>query len=113
VLADDPELRAMGLAQQAAGGGSQQDKMRLGELIVEAVRQREEIDRTEVQRALEGAAVDSAPAPEGSGRVANVSYLVERDRAEEFLTAVAAFQQANPQLRLQVNGPLPPYSFVE
>ncbi|MET9422251.1 GvpL/GvpF family gas vesicle protein [Streptomyces sp. NPDC006540] len=113
VLADDPELRAMGLAQQAAGGGSQQDKMRLGELIVEAVRQREEIDRTEVQRALESAAVDSAPAPEGSGRVANVSYLVERDRAEEFLTAVAAFQQANPQLRLQVNGPLPPYSFVE
>ncbi|MGW7465205.1 GvpL/GvpF family gas vesicle protein [Streptomyces xantholiticus] len=113
VLADDPELRAMGAAQQAAGGGSQEEKLRLGELIVAAVRRREELDRDEVHRALADAAVASAPGPESSGWVANLSYLVDRERAEEFLSAAAEFQRVNPQLRLQVNGPLPPYSFVE
>ncbi|MFJ8074554.1 GvpL/GvpF family gas vesicle protein [Streptomyces sp. NPDC096176] len=113
VLADDPDLRAMGVAQQNAGGGSHEDKLRLGELIVTAVQRREELDRAEIHQALSSAAVDSAPGPDGTGRVANLSYLVERDHAEEFLSAVAEFQRANPQLRLQVSGPLPPYSFVE
>lgn len=113
VLADDPELRAMGIAQRAAGGGSHEDKLRLGERIAGAVQQREEVDRAEIHRVLAPVAVDSAPAPESSGRVANLSYLVEREHAEEFLKIVGELQQANPQLRLQVNGPLPPYSFVE
>ncbi|MFF3290837.1 GvpL/GvpF family gas vesicle protein [Streptomyces sp. NPDC003023] len=113
VLADDPDLRSMGIAQKAAGGGSHEDRLRLGELIAAGVRHREELDRAEVHRALVDAAVDSAPGPEDSGRVANLSYLVALERAEDFLKAAGEFQRANPQLRLQVNGPLPPYSFVE
>ncbi|UYQ60262.1 GvpL/GvpF family gas vesicle protein [Streptomyces peucetius] len=112
VLADDPDLRAMGAAQQAAGGTSQEEKLRLGELIAAAVRRREELDRDEVHRALKDTAVASVPGPESSGWVANLSYLVEQERAEEFVTAAARFQRVNPHLRIQVNGPLPPYSFV-
>jgi hypothetical protein len=113
VLADDPELRAMGAAQQAAGGGSQEEKLRLGELIVAAVRRREELDREQVHRALADTAAASVPGPDSSGWVANLSYLVERERAEKFLMAAQEFQRDNPQLRLKISGPLPPYSFVE
>jgi hypothetical protein len=51
--------------------------------------------------------------PESTGWLANVSYLVERARAEEFLAAVERARTDMPHLELRVNGPLPPYSFVE
>ncbi|MET9800630.1 GvpL/GvpF family gas vesicle protein [Streptomyces sp. NPDC006368] len=113
VLADDSELRALSEANRAAGGGSYEQKLALGERVVAAVKQREARDAVLVQQALEGAAVDIRPGPEGGAWLANISFLVERDDADAFVAAVDTLGKDHPHLVLQVNGPLPPYSFVE
>ncbi|MFF9867365.1 GvpL/GvpF family gas vesicle protein [Streptomyces sp. NPDC013953] len=113
VLADDPDLRALSEANRAAGGGSYEQKLALGERVVAAVKQREARDAVTVQQVLEGAAVDVRPGPENSGWLANISFLVDRDEADAFVAAVDRLGKEHGHLVLQVNGPLPPYSFVE
>lgn len=113
VLADNPELRAMSQEQRAAGGGTYEQKLALGERIAAAVKHREARDAVLVQEALEGAATECRPGPDNTGRLANLSFLVERDRAGSFTDAVDALGKEHGHLVLQVNGPLPPYSFVE
>ncbi|CAM5353820.1 gas vesicle protein [Streptomyces spiroverticillatus] len=113
VLATDSELRTLNEANRAAGGGTYEQKLALGERVVAAVQQREKADGLLVRQALEGSAADTNPGPESTGWLANVSFLVERDKSADFVEAVDALQREAPHLVLQVNGPLPPYSFVE
>lgn len=42
----------------------------------------------------------------------NAAYLVDQDRADEFAAAVAAAAGRHHQLRVELTGPWPPYSFV-
>jgi len=51
--------------------------------------------------------------PESSGWLVNLSFLVDRDSAESFLAEVEQVRKGHPHIELRVNGPLPPYSFVE
>lgn len=55
--------------------------------------------------------------PQLSGRtepmVLNAAYLLDDDRAGQFAQAVAALNDRNPRLRLELTGPWPPYSFAE
>jgi len=51
--------------------------------------------------------------PESTGWLVNLSFLVARDTAEEFLAAVEQVRTSHPHLDVRINGPLPPYSFVE
>lgn len=44
--------------------------------------------------------------------VLNGTYLVENDREDAFRGAVSALAEQNPQVRLEVAGPWPPYSFA-
>lgn len=44
---------------------------------------------------------------------ANLSFLVERERREEFLAAVHRLSEEHTHLLVQVAGPLPAYSFTE
>ncbi|WP_336322028.1 GvpL/GvpF family gas vesicle protein [Streptomyces lavendofoliae] len=113
VLADNPELRKLSEANRAAGGGTYEQKLALGERVAAAVQQREVSDAVLLQQALEAEAADVRPGPESGGWLANISFLVERDRADGFVAAIDKLQQAHHHLVLQVNGPLPPYSFVE
>jgi hypothetical protein len=112
VLIDNPELRALSQESRSAGGGTYEQKLALGERVAAAVRAREAQDSVLVQESLQEAAADCRPAPD-TGRLANLSFLVERDRAEEFTAAVDAFRKEHGHLVVQLNGPLPPYSFVE
>ncbi|WP_399204532.1 GvpL/GvpF family gas vesicle protein [Streptomyces sp. PanSC9] len=50
---------------------------------------------------------------QSTGWLANLSFLVDRRSAEQFLSAVDEFRRQHPHLDLRVNGPLPPYSFVD
>jgi hypothetical protein len=54
--------------------------------------------------------------PQLSGRreamVLNGAYLLDNDRAAEFSAAVAALNDSDPRLRLELTGPWPPYSFA-
>jgi hypothetical protein len=113
VMAENPEIRAQAEANRQAGGGSYDDKIRLGEMVAAAVQAREAEDAAEVLRALEPAAAAVSEGPESTGWLANVSFLVARETAEEFLAAVEEARKNLPHLELRVNGPLPPYSFVE
>ncbi|MFI6438633.1 GvpL/GvpF family gas vesicle protein [Streptomyces sp. NPDC050759] len=113
VMSDNPEIRAVTEANRKAGGGSYEERLRLGEMVVAAVKAREAEDAGEVQRALEPVADAISVGPESSGWLANVSFLVERDSAASFLDAVDQLRKSHPHLDLRVNGPLPPYSFVD
>ncbi|WP_406162014.1 GvpL/GvpF family gas vesicle protein [Streptomyces sp. NBC_00882] len=113
VMSDNPEIRAVTEANRKAGGGSYDDRLRLGEMVVAAVKAREAEDAGEVQRTLETVADAISVGPESSGWLANVSFLVERDAAASFLEAVDQLRKDHPHLDLRVNGPLPPYSFVD
>lgn len=113
VLAESPELRAMVEVNQRAGGGSYEQKLHLGEQITAAVRAREAGDGAEVLHALEPCADSVSVGPEGTGWLANVSFLVNRDSADGFVDAVEELRRNRPHLELRVHGPLPPYSFVD
>ncbi|MEU7278293.1 GvpL/GvpF family gas vesicle protein [Streptomyces sp. NPDC045431] len=113
VLADDPDLRALSEANRAAGGGTYEQKIALGERVAAAVKQREARDAVLVQEALQGEAADIRPGPESTGWLANISFLVDRDAADGFVAACEALAKHHGHLQLHLNGPLPPYSFVE
>ncbi|WP_405592449.1 GvpL/GvpF family gas vesicle protein [Streptomyces sp. NBC_01092] len=113
VLSANPEIRAMTEANRTSGGGSYEQRLQLGEMVVAAIRAQEAEDATDVQHTLEPAADAVSVGPDSSGWLANVSFLVGRDSAETFLTAVEQLRKGHPHLELRVNGPLPPYSFVE
>ncbi|MEV5084392.1 GvpL/GvpF family gas vesicle protein [Streptomyces sp. NPDC056159] len=113
VMAENAEMRALAEANRQAGGGSYDDRLRLGQMIAQAVQGREAEDAAELQSLLEPAAEAVSVGPESTGWLANLSFLVLRESAEEFLAAVEEARKSSPHLELRVNGPLPPYSFVE
>ncbi|MGW2568037.1 GvpL/GvpF family gas vesicle protein [Streptomyces sp. NPDC001537] len=113
VMSENSELRAMAEANRQAGGGSYEERLRLGEMVAAAVKAREAEDGAELQRALEPSAAAVSAGPESTGWLLNVSFLVERDSAESFLAEVEQARKSHPHIELRVNGPLPPYSFVE
>ncbi|MGP4006687.1 GvpL/GvpF family gas vesicle protein [Streptomyces sp. 4N124] len=113
VLADNPELRALAEANRLAGGGSHEQRLQLGEMIAAAVQEREVQDAAAAQEALTPLAAATSPGPGSAGWLANVSFLVERDSVAGFLEKVEELRAASPHLEISVNGPLPPYSFVD
>ncbi|MGW7269066.1 GvpL/GvpF family gas vesicle protein [Streptomyces sp. NPDC054864] len=113
VMADNPEVQALAEANRQAGGGSYEQKLQLGEMVVAALQAREAEDAVELHRALEPAAHAVSVGPESTGWLANLSFLVERDSSAVFLSAVDEVRKSHPHIELRVNGPLPPYSFVE
>ncbi|MGY0490332.1 GvpL/GvpF family gas vesicle protein [Streptomyces sp. WG-D5] len=113
VMTDQPDLRALVERNRAAGGGSHEDKMRLGEMVAKAVQQREAEDGEVVRSRLEPHADAISPAPDSTGWITNLSFLVDRASSERLLEAIEELRTAHPHLVFRVNGPLPPYSFVE
>ncbi|MEU0071741.1 GvpL/GvpF family gas vesicle protein [Streptomyces sp. NPDC006332] len=113
VMSKNPDIRSLTEANRQAGGGSYEQKLHLGEMVVAAVKAREAEDAVAVQQALEPLADATSVGPESTGWLANVSFLVERDSAAGFLNEVERIRKDNPHLDLRVNGPLPPYSFVD
>ncbi|WP_367319869.1 GvpL/GvpF family gas vesicle protein [Streptomyces sp. HUAS ZL42] len=113
VMSENPEVRALTEENRRAGGGSYEQKLRLGEMVVAAVKAREGEDAADVHHTLEPAAEAVSVGPESTGWLANVSFLVARDSSAVFLTAVDQLRKGHPHLEVRVNGPLPPYSFVE
>ncbi|MFM9697185.1 GvpL/GvpF family gas vesicle protein [Streptomyces europaeiscabiei] len=113
VMGENPELRALTEANRQAGGGTYEDRLRLGEMVVAAVQGREADDAAELRRALEPAAAAVSAGPDSTGWLANLSFLVDRQSAAAFLDAVEDVRKSHQHIEVRVNGPLPPYSFVE
>ncbi|MET9378602.1 GvpL/GvpF family gas vesicle protein [Streptomyces sp. NPDC002992] len=112
VLSADPDLLARYSANRAAGGGDQAEKLAFGEAVARAVAEREKVDAARVEQTLAPYAAGTRQGPEGTGWLANLSFLVERERREEFLEAVRRLHEEHEHLQVQVTGPLPAYSFV-
>jgi hypothetical protein len=113
MMADNDEIRSLAEANRKAGGGSHEQKLRLGEMVAAALQAREATDAELLQQALEPMAEAVSAGPQSTGWLANLSFLVEHGSAEEFLAAVDELREQHPHLELRVNGPLPPYSFVD
>ncbi|WP_329112164.1 GvpL/GvpF family gas vesicle protein [Streptomyces sp. NBC_01353] len=112
VLAEDPELLRRHAANRAAKGGDHAARLAFGELVARAVAEREQADAALVGQTLAPRAAGTRPGPEGTGWLANLSFLVERERQEEFLEAVRRLHEEHEHLQVQVTGPLPAYSFA-
>jgi hypothetical protein len=113
VLSENREIRALSEANRGSGGGSYDQKLQLGEMVATAVRAQEAEDAAELLRVLEPAAEAVSPGPESTGWLTNLSFLVDRDAAGAFIDTVDKTRAALPHVEVRVNGPLPPYSFVE
>jgi Gas vesicle synthesis protein GvpL/GvpF len=111
--ADDPETRGgAGLAylrrrreQLAAGRDSRAAAVHAARALHSAL-------AGQAQRAR----LHPPQAPQLSGvrlpMLLNAAYLLAADRADDFNAAVAAQTTAHPELRIELTGPWPPYSFV-
>ncbi|MFG1664620.1 GvpL/GvpF family gas vesicle protein [Streptomyces sp. Y7] len=113
VLAQNEAIHALVKETRQAGGGSQQVKLELGEMIATAVQAQERRDAALLQQELQPAAEAVSVGQQGTGWLANLSFLVDRDHIDPFLAAVDQVRGDHPHLNIEVNGPLPPYSFVE
>jgi hypothetical protein len=82
-------------------------------MVVTAVRIQEEQDARDVHQALEDAATAVSGGPESTGWLTNECFLVAKDSADTFLDAVEEVRRSHPHLEVRVDGPLPPYSFVD
>jgi hypothetical protein len=92
------------------------ESIRLGELVAHAVADKRAAIGDRILTQLEPL---SAAARQGEllheQMVANVAFLVERERVGEFDEAVAALgrELTNPEVRVRYLGPLPPHNFVD
>ncbi|ASU58848.1 MULTISPECIES: GvpL/GvpF family gas vesicle protein [Nocardiopsis] len=113
VLRADEGLRARNEELKAAGGGTPAERMAFGEQVSQAVEELRRRDAEAVLKPLEGLAERVSAWPAVDGGLANASFLVHRDRTEDFLREAARVQQELASyMEVRVNGPLPPYSFV-
>ncbi|NYF55604.1 GvpL/GvpF family gas vesicle protein [Micromonospora purpureochromogenes] len=115
VLAENPA--AADLAAQVRGqpeDATREHRIRLGEIISQAVELRREADNAELVQALSAVSVANAIRPP-SGELDSVhaAFLVEADREAEFVDAAEEFAGPRRQLmRIRLLGPLAPYDFV-
>lgn len=89
-------------------------RVRLGELVVEALEQLREVDAAQMFERLEPFAVScAANLPARPEDVINAAFLVERKRRQEFEDAVEDVGRLfDGRVRLTLLGPLAPYDFV-
>ncbi|MER7950508.1 GvpL/GvpF family gas vesicle protein [Streptomyces sp. NPDC096079] len=112
VLADEPHLTSRRPAGRTAGVDGH-DTATFGELVARAVFERGRSDAALVERVLAAHATAVVRGPRAVGRLADLSFLVERERRHEFEEALRGLHQEHTHLRTQATGPLPPYSFVD
>lgn len=113
VLSQNSEIRDLAETNRHAGGGSYEQRVRLGEMVAAAVQAQEAEDAAATTQALQPEAAAVSAGPQSTSYLVNMSFLVGRNTAQAFLAAVENVRKKLPRLELRVNGPLPPYSFVE
>ncbi|MBO2450719.1 GvpL/GvpF family gas vesicle protein [Actinomadura barringtoniae] len=90
------------------------DRVRLGELIAQALDARREGDARALLEPLAPAAVAvSAKTPAREEDVVDAAFLIDRAKQDDFVQAVEELGQAHAgRIQLRLIGPLPPYDFV-
>ncbi|MEU6040381.1 GvpL/GvpF family gas vesicle protein [Actinomadura sp. NPDC047616] len=118
VMADDPEVadlsQRLRQAPADAADALYYDRVRLGELIAQALQRRREHDARVLLERLAPTARQVAPkTPSRDEDVVDAAFLIDRDRRGDFEQAVDALGAEHAdRIRLRLIGPLPPYDFV-
>lgn len=115
IVENEPEIDQLRQATRGqAEDVSQDDRVRLGELVSTAVEQRREVDSADVLERLEPVVVAMVPEPlEQEYMVLNVACLVERNRQDDFDGAIETVaQERQERMRFRLLGPMPAYSFI-
>jgi hypothetical protein len=103
------------LHEQTRGdGASQDDRVRLGQLVFEATEQHRQRDGAELLEAIEPLVVATeVQPPEEDFMVLNAPLLVERDRQDELEQQLEQLAEERSELmRFRLLGPIPAYNFV-
>jgi hypothetical protein len=97
------------------GPATYYERIRLGELVAAAVAEKREEIAGWVAGALGRlAAATKVAEPLHEQMLANVAFLVDRERVPEFDASVEALdRELGEQIRLRYTGPLPPHNFVD
>jgi Gas vesicle synthesis protein GvpL/GvpF len=116
VVREEPEIaRLRKSVRDRSEDASYYDRIRLGELVAQAVERKRERDAQAVVDALSPTALAVEVGPPSHERVVvSASFLVARGRVDEFderLEAVARDQAG--RVRFKLTGPRAPHSFVE
>ncbi len=115
VLAENPAMVQAGRGIQGQPEAATHfERIRLGELVAKAVDAKRAVDGGAILRELEPHAVAvSTDEPLHERMVVNAAFLVERDRLEEFDSAVERVSRERAgRMQFKLLGPLPPHSFV-
>ena len=113
IVVADPRVAALRERTRTAGDEAQYERLRLGELVAGRIEERTELDAERLLSALGRNAIDVAVERPDTATALKAAFLVERaalPRFESTLEAVA--RDAQPLLRFDVIGPLPPTAFA-
>lgn len=119
--AGDDTAATVGSSGPGAGAGAAYLQRRRDQLTAQKNTRREtlasaEIIHAELSRYAAGTRLHPPQAPQLSGSkvlmMLNAAYLLDDERAEDFAGAVAALAEQYPNVRLELTGPWPPYSFA-
>lgn len=116
ILENEPEVDQ--LREQMKQGdeiATRDVRVRLGELVSNAVQQRRERDTADILEQLKPVSIAGVDdGLEKEYMVLNVPFLVERDRQQEFEDAVEKVaEERSERMRFRLIGPMPAYSFIE
>jgi hypothetical protein len=112
--ADDEIMALRERVRDLPEDASYYDRIRLGELVVNAMKQRREADGRRVLERLQPFATDISTRPVAQpDDVLNAAFLVARDQVKQFDDAVEEIgRDLAGRVRFRVVGPLAPYDFV-
>ncbi|GAA4933448.1 GvpL/GvpF family gas vesicle protein [Streptomyces coeruleoprunus] len=95
------------------GGGTYEERLELGQLVAQEVQARQDALAGSVLSALRPHAYAENLSEPSQQYFVNVSFLVDRDRADAFAKAAEELAKSQAEgVELRVRGPLPPYSFA-
>jgi gas vesicle protein GvpL/GvpF len=115
VLMEEPEARRLWESvREMPEDAAYYDRIRLGELIVQALEGKREKDNAALAQAIAPYAVAVAPRrPAGDDTAADVAFLVSTAKLRRFEDAVEDVgRRWAGRIRLRMLGPLAPYDFV-
>jgi gas vesicle protein GvpL/GvpF len=111
IVARDPEVAELRRRTQELGDAGHFARIRLGELVTQALDARRELAAAAILDALEPAAEDAVVEPVGELGVLKASFLVADPKAFDQVLDRLAHEHA-PRLQFESIGPLPPTAFV-
>ena len=112
IITTVPEARRLNELTRA-DPGAHRERQALGEIVAREVRVRQDLAAEDLLSHLESAALRRSLVEPTGPHFLNVSFLVPRDRAAAFSEAVhREAEERGDAYALNLNGPLPPYSFV-